>query len=57
MTRNSIQFQSGLWLPAFLEHNGTEALCRAPFLQHRWSKEYVCLDCGNTTGCQLARGV
>ena len=25
--------------------------------QHRWPKGFVCPDCGNTTGCQLARGV
>ncbi|OJA04311.1 transposase [Halomonas sp. QHL1] len=32
MARNPIQFQSGLSLPAFLEHFGTEAQCQAALL-------------------------
>lgn len=57
MARNPIQFQSGLSLPAFLEQYGTETQCRAALFQHRWPRGFVCPDCGNTTGCLLARGV
>jgi len=57
MARNPIQFQPGLSLPAFLEQYGTEAQCRAALFQHRWPKGFVCPDCGNTTGCQLSRGL
>ncbi len=57
MDRNANQFQSGLSLPAFLDLYGTEAQCWEALLQHRWPKGLVCPDCGNTTDCQLARGV
>ncbi|WP_373191157.1 transposase, partial [Halomonas sp.] len=57
MACNPIQFQPGLSLPAFLEQYGTEAQCRAALYQYRWPKGFVCPDCGNTTGCQLSRGL
>jgi len=56
MARNPIQFQPGLSLPAFLEQYGTEAKCQDALFQHRWPRGFECPDCGNTTGCRLARG-
>ncbi len=57
MARNPIQYQFGLSLPAFRDQYGTEAQCRSALFQHRWPKRFVCPDCGNTTGYQLARGL
>lgn len=57
MARNPIQFQSGLSLPAFLEQYGTEEQCRAALYRYRWPKGFVCPECGNTTCCQLSRGL
>ena len=57
MARNPIQFQPGLSLPAFLEQYGTEAKCQDALFQHRWPRGFECPDCGNTTGCRLARGL
>lgn len=37
----------------FLEKYGTEDQCCQALYQLRWPNEYVCPECGNTTGCQL----
>lgn len=57
MSRNRIQFQPGLSLPAFLERYGTEAQCRDALFAMRWPDGFVCSACGHTTYCTLARGV
>lgn len=57
MARNPIQFQHGLSLPAFLDQYGSEEQCRAALYRYRWPKGFVCPECGNTTCCQLSRGL
>lgn len=57
MARNTMQFQLGLSLPAFLKQYGKEAQCHETLFQYRWLKGFVCLDCANTTSCQLSRGL
>jgi len=54
MARNPIQLYPGLSLPAFLAQYGTDAPCQASLFQYRWPNGFVCLDCGNTTGCRLS---
>jgi transposase-like protein len=53
MTKNSIQFQTGLSLPRFLESYGTEQQCRDALFKLRWPTGFVCPACGNTTYCEL----
>ena len=53
MTKNSIQFQTGLSLPGFLESYGTEQQCRDALFKLRWPTGFVCPACGNTTYCEL----
>ena len=57
MARDPIQFQPGLSLPAFIEQYGMEEQCRAALYRYRWPKGFVCPECGNTTCCQLSRGL
>jgi hypothetical protein len=49
MSRNPIQFQSGLSLPEFLERYGNEQPCRDVLFQIRWPEGFFCLECGNDT--------
>lgn len=57
MSRNPVQFQPGLSLPAFLDRYGTEAQCRDALFAMRWPDGFVCTECRYTTFCTLARGV
>jgi len=53
VAKNSVQFQTGLSLPKFLERYGTEAQCREAVFKLRWPAGFVCPVCGNTTYCEL----
>ncbi len=53
MARNKTQFQSGLSLPEFLEHYGSEEQCRQALFQWRWPNGFVCPACGNVAYCSL----
>ena len=48
MSMNSILFQPGLSMPAFLKQFGTEAQCEAELEQVRWPQGFVCLCCTHT---------
>jgi transposase-like protein len=53
MSKNKIQFQKGLSLPAFLEQYGTEEQCRAAVFNLRWPDGFICPACGNPTHCEI----
>jgi transposase-like protein len=57
MSRNLVQFQSGISLFTFLERYGTEEQCRDALFKLRWPEGFLCPWCGNATGCLLSRGV
>ena len=54
MTKNQVQFQRGLSLPAFLKHYGSEEQCRAALIQWRWPASFTCPECGHTGYCEIA---
>jgi hypothetical protein len=49
MAKNSIQFQKGLSLSAFLSQYGTEEQCRAALFRMRWPMGFLCPRCDH--GC------
>lgn len=55
MAKNTVQFQAGLSLPAFLERYGSEEQCRAALIRQRWPQGFQCPDCGHPGHCQLKR--
>lgn len=56
MPRNLIQFQSGLSLPDFLQHYGSQQLCESALEQARWPQGFVCPHCQDTRHSSYLRG-
>jgi transposase-like protein len=50
---NRIQFQSGLSMPDFFKHYGSEAQCEAALEAARWPNGFRCPDCGGAAHCIL----
>jgi len=57
MPRNTVQFQKGISLPAFLKLFGTEKKCQDMLYQLRWPDGFVCPDCGHKKHCMMTRGL
>lgn len=53
MKQNSVQFQKGLSLAAFLDQYGTEDQCADALFNWRWPSGFVCPECGHTGYCKL----
>lgn len=56
MPRNSIQFQPGLSLHAFLERYGSEEQCHEALCKLRWPQGFSCPRCSHTRCCRITRG-
>jgi hypothetical protein len=56
MPINSIQFQPGLSMFAFIERYGTEEKCEAAIAAARWPDGYVCPRCRGTSALSFRRG-
>ena len=52
MSINRIPFQTGISMPEFLKHFGTEAQCEVALEQSRWPQGFVC-PCCSETGCSV----
>ena len=48
MSRNLIQFQSGLSLPEFLKQYGSQQQCESALESSRWPQGFVCPHCQDT---------
>ena len=46
MTKNKVQFQKGLSIPAFLDSYGEEQQCEDILFAARWSQGLHCPACG-----------
>ena len=53
MAKNSVQFQKGLSLSAFLSEYGTEEQCARALFHWRWPEGFVCPECSYTGYCEL----
>ncbi len=53
MARNTVQFQKGLSLKAFLAQYGTETKCDQALYRWRWPRGFVCSECGYRGHCAL----
>lgn len=56
MPINSIQFQPGLSMFAFIDRYGTEEKCEAAIAAARWPGGYVCPRCRGTAALSFRRG-
>lgn len=55
MSKNPIQFQSGVSLGSFIADYGTEEQCREALFTSRWPQGFRCPSCDNSTHCKLSR--
>lgn len=53
MKKNTIQFQKGLSLSAFLKRYSTEEQCRAEFFRLKWPLGFRCPRCDSIQYCEL----
>lgn len=53
MAKNTVQFQPGMSLPAFLEQYGSESQCREALIQQRWPQGFHCPACDHAGHCRL----
>jgi len=53
MARNSIQFQKGLTLNAFIKNYGTDEQCFDVLFAFRWPNSFQCPQCGYEKSCRL----
>jgi len=54
MARNQIQFQKGLSLAEFFKQFGSQAQCHTTLFEWRWSRGFVCPECGYSGYCTIA---
>ena len=55
MTMNSVQFQPGLSMMAFMERYGTDDKCEAALIDSRWPDGFVCPTCGSAHSSSFRR--
>jgi hypothetical protein len=56
MSSHKIQFQSGMSIPEFLRHFGTEAQCAEALTRARWPKGYRCPRCDDARHYLVSQG-
>lgn len=55
MCKNTIQFQKGIGIMAFLANYGLEEQCEAALFSWRWPNGFQCPNCSSHTHCLLHR--
>lgn len=54
MAQNSVQFQKGMSLTAFIEKFGDEEQCFDALYKLRWPDGFICPSCGSNKACTLS---
>lgn len=53
MSKNTVQFQKGMSLGAFMVQYGTEEQCQQALFAWRWPQGFVCPSCAHPKACAL----